>query len=207
MDRMALTVWIIALMCVRMVHSKPAVPSNWENNLQTVNSKNEVFFEGDMILPKRAVERAVEQGALTSPGIETEGLSLPGNVEAITAPLSLRWRHAVVPYVISSSLKKSFFGIFNPRKHIKNAMAAWSRNTCIKFRPKKSSDNNYIEFTSSRWGHCASHIGHQGGRQKVTLFYVTKKSFQSNTKIPEMLCNGCWYPTGHPHHTLTRGIV
>merc|ERR1711962_1446132 len=153
------------------LYSKVIMPSDWKNNLKTYSS-HEVIFEGDMILPRSIVERVVEKGSIKSPNRTTED---DATVEtgAMTAPLNRRWKDGVVPYVIDKRLKCTGFMCKllrqNPEKHIRRAMAAWSKDTCIKFREKTPSDRDYIRFVKSKRGHCATYVGRWGFEQKVYL--------------------------------------
>lgn len=51
---------------------------------------------------------------------------------------------------------------------VEKAINAYHNNTCIKFVPRKSSDENYISIQSSSSG-CWSGVGRVGGRQVILV--------------------------------------
>ncbi|CAH1382705.1 hypothetical protein MTP99_006687 [Tenebrio molitor] len=73
-----------------------------------------------------------------------------------------RWKEGVVPYEISP---------FYPPKDvqmIKRAMEIYHKYTCIKFRPRTSSDPDYVSIVNRNTG-CWSSVGRIKGRQEVNL--------------------------------------
>lgn len=50
--------------------------------------------------------------------------------------------------------------------YIEKAINAYHDNTCIKFVPKKSTDEDYISIQSTNTG-CWSSVGRVGGRQVI----------------------------------------
>lgn len=53
--------------------------------------------------------------------------------------------------------------------YIEKAINAYHDNTCIKFVPKKSTDEDYISIQSTNTG-CWSSVGRVGGRQVIGQF-------------------------------------
>lgn len=51
---------------------------------------------------------------------------------------------------------------------ISDAMDDYHKMTCVKFRPRSTTDVDYISITSSNSG-CWSSVGRIGGRQEVNL--------------------------------------
>ncbi|XP_057667230.1 zinc metalloproteinase nas-13-like [Diorhabda carinulata] len=93
-----------------------------------------------------------------------------------------RWEKGQIPYEIS--------GLFstNDRKMIAKAMELYQKYTCISFRPRNESDDDYILITNQQTG-CWSSVGKKGGVQEVNL-----QSPQCTTKI------------GTPIHELMHAI-
>ncbi|XP_008216665.1 zinc metalloproteinase nas-13-like isoform X2 [Nasonia vitripennis] len=82
-----------------------------------------------------------------------------------------RWPGGVVPYMISP--------FFNEQQQrlIREAMADYHKNTCIKFKPYTGEETDYIRITAGNTG-CWSSVGRIGGPQDVNLQVpgcVTKK--------------------------------
>ncbi|XP_015592931.1 zinc metalloproteinase nas-13 isoform X2 [Cephus cinctus] len=82
-----------------------------------------------------------------------------------------RWPGGVIPYMISP--------YFNAQQQqlITDAMQEYHKNTCIKFKPYKGEENDYIRITAGNSG-CWSSVGRIGGPQDVNLQVpgcVTKK--------------------------------
>jgi len=67
-----------------------------------------------------------------------------------------------IPYIIS------FWGP-GTKGNIKEAAKLLSKNTCIDWVPKTSSDTNYVKFISKWFGGCWSQVGRSGGKQQINL--------------------------------------
>lgn len=73
------------------------------------------------------------------------------------------WTCGIIPY--SFDVHAFNTGYANV---IFTAMMEFQSKTCLRFRPRKFSDKDYIEFTSKGAG-CWSLVGKQGGKQNVNL--------------------------------------
>lgn len=84
--------------------------------------------------------------------------SLPG-----TVPVQL-WEHGIVPFVIDAQISSSL------RNKITMALNIFMDRTCVAFRTKTSSDEDYISFeaTSGR-SPCYSRLGRTGGKQILSI--------------------------------------
>ena len=98
----------------------------------------------------------------------TKAVALRGNTVAGGGKRSLgahndakRLWPLVVPYYISPSFSTT-------RKNmIKDAIKLWEDNTCIDFRPTKSSDDDWLHFKVGSG--CSSPVGRQGGGNTIKL--------------------------------------
>ncbi|OXU27095.1 hypothetical protein TSAR_011712 [Trichomalopsis sarcophagae] len=82
-----------------------------------------------------------------------------------------RWPGGVVPYMISPYFNEQ------QQRLIREAMADYHKNTCIKFKPYTGEETDYIRITAGNTG-CWSSVGRIGGPQDVNLQVpgcVTKK--------------------------------
>lgn len=68
-------------------------------------------------------------------------------------------QYAYVPYRYATG--------FSYQSVVQQAIAEYNAKTCIRFRPYRSTDRNYIEFVHSSG--CFSMIGKTGGRQQISL--------------------------------------
>ncbi|XP_053982426.1 zinc metalloproteinase nas-4-like [Hylaeus volcanicus] len=75
---------------------------------------------------------------------------------------SARWPGGVVPYVLSPYFNAE------QRKVITDAMNDYHKYTCIKFKPYKGEESDYVRITAGNSG-CWSSVGRIGGRQDVNL--------------------------------------
>ncbi|KAF7287628.1 hypothetical protein GWI33_005980 [Rhynchophorus ferrugineus] len=75
---------------------------------------------------------------------------------------TFRWPNGVIPYTIEGNFDSDSL------KNIERAMDIYHKYTCIKFRGKQSSDDDYIAIVSASTG-CWSSVGRIGGRQEVNL--------------------------------------
>ncbi|VEN61050.1 unnamed protein product [Callosobruchus maculatus] len=73
-----------------------------------------------------------------------------------------RWPNGVLPYVIKGNYT------VNETEVIKKAVELYHKYTCLTFREKLPSDEDYFAIVSSDIG-CWSNIGRQGGMQVVNL--------------------------------------
>ncbi|XP_028402334.1 zinc metalloproteinase nas-15-like [Dendronephthya gigantea] len=124
-------------------------------------TKNEMMFEGDMIMPVEEVERAIHGEDLDSS---------PGRTRK--ARRNRLWPNGVVPYVFSSSVKNpvlNLVGLKGPTENaIRGAMKEWEEKTCIRFVPR-TNQASYVEFIDGGFGKCYSHVGRVGGKQSISL--------------------------------------
>lgn len=74
-----------------------------------------------------------------------------------------RWPNGIVPYFISNSFQEST-RLLIERKCIQQYLD----KTCLKFIPKRPSDQNYISIENGHSG-CWSNIGMSGGKQTLNL--------------------------------------
>ena len=73
----------------------------------TAETAGGVFFEGDMILPRKMVKLAVDEGSMVQSEEKRKGTGDgEPETETITAPLFMRWPNGIVPYVIHKDLSK-----------------------------------------------------------------------------------------------------
>ncbi|KOC64282.1 Astacin, partial [Habropoda laboriosa] len=75
----------------------------------------------------------------------------------------LRWPGGIIPYYI----KEDGFGK-KDIEVIKGALEDYNKNTCIRFRPYRSGDKDYIYIKTSNTG-CWSYVGRQNNGQVVNL--------------------------------------
>ncbi|KAG5874821.1 hypothetical protein JTB14_030209 [Gonioctena quinquepunctata] len=73
-----------------------------------------------------------------------------------------RWKNGVIPYEISGFFPNDGLNV------IMRAMDLYKKYTCVSFRPKVSTDKDYISITNDRTG-CWSSVGRIGGRQLINL--------------------------------------
>lgn len=67
----------------------------------------------------------------------------------------------VVPYYISNSFSST------RKQMIRDAIKLWEDNTCINFRPTRSSDDDWLHFKTGSG--CSSPVGRQGGSNTIRL--------------------------------------
>lgn len=72
------------------------------------------------------------------------------------------WPGGVIPYTIAYSIPESS----KIRQLLKDAMAEWERNTCIRFE-ERVNQSDYVEFYYGEG--CNSDVGRAGGRQTTSL--------------------------------------
>ncbi|CAD7092378.1 unnamed protein product [Hermetia illucens] len=75
---------------------------------------------------------------------------------------SYRWPNGVIPFEIRGTFSSQ------EMQTIKTAIAAYHKNTCIKFVPRKDIDKDYVSIQASPSG-CWSSVGRTGGQQIVNL--------------------------------------
>jgi len=111
--------------------------------------KNGELFEGDMVMDD-SIRRAVLGLNKKRSAVE---LALEGHRK--------HWPDGVVPYVIDESLKPQLV------KRVHQAIAEFKQYTCIKYVPKKPSDEDYVIIKDGKG--CSSSVGRQGGKQYIHL--------------------------------------
>lgn len=117
--------------------------------------RNGELFEGDMVMDN-TIRRAV--------------LGLNSKRSAIQAAAEGKRRHwplGVVPYTVDDSFKPIL------RKQLKAAIVEFNEYTCVHYRPKRDTDENYVTFTDGKG--CSSSVGRQGGQQFIHLAYGCKR--------------------------------
>jgi hypothetical protein len=72
-----------------------------------------------------------------------------------------RWPDGVIPYELDATYNS------DQRQAIFDAMGFWTRNTQVRFRPKLSSDADWVYFQND--GHNDSFIGKKGGKQLIRV--------------------------------------
>ncbi|XP_059152837.1 tolloid-like protein 1 isoform X2 [Physella acuta] len=82
---------------------------------------------------------------------------------AATAKAERLWDYGVIPFVIEANFSGSTKSLFTM------AMRHWENFTCITFKEKEPSDQNYILFTERSCG-CCSYVGKRGsGAQVISI--------------------------------------
>ncbi|XP_063709123.1 zinc metalloproteinase nas-4-like [Culicoides brevitarsis] len=76
---------------------------------------------------------------------------------------SYRWPGGVIPYEISRSFSAGARNLI-----VSQCFEAYHRNTCIRFRPRTASDENYL-FVDNQHSGCWSSVGMMRGRQVLNL--------------------------------------
>jgi hypothetical protein len=112
------------------------------------DGKTEIF-EGDIIMtPKLKMDIARSENVLN-------------NADSIAndAIDNGAWPHGEVPYTFAPG--------FGYGADVKLAIAEFHAKTCIRFRPRISSDKDYVQFVHD--GGCWSYIGRIVGMQKISL--------------------------------------
>lgn len=102
------------------------------------------------------------------------------------------WTRAIVPYYIDNSfsnLQLNFIKIYNKlnrpylfciaapaeKKVIRGGIDEYHNRTCIRFRPYKKGDTNWVEFKSNKLGCFSSDIGmKKNGAQVINLQHKNK---------------------------------
>ncbi|XP_076445894.1 uncharacterized protein LOC143283535 [Babylonia areolata] len=108
-----------------------------------------VFYQGDIVLDK-AVDRYI------FPEVNHTRFR-----RATIRMRDKQWKDGVVPYVISGSVSAQ------SRRVILRAFKHISQRTCITFRKKKESDEDFVKFIGEPG--CWSAIGRSGGQQLLSL--------------------------------------
>lgn len=95
-------------------------------------------------------------------GLLEGDIQTPRGRNAVRNPYA-RWPCGIIPYTFE-------YGSFSTAQTnlIYQAINEYHTHTCLRFHPKKSTDYNYIEFTS-RYAGCWASVGMQGGKQNVNL--------------------------------------
>nr|XP_012563410.1 unnamed protein product [Hydra vulgaris] len=73
----------------------------------------------------------------------------------------IKWDNGVLPYVIDESLKPCAYNL------LMEAIEEFKKRTCIKLVPR-TNESDYVIYTSEE-DTCSSHIGRQGGPQKIFI--------------------------------------
>ncbi|XP_063238329.1 hatching enzyme 1.2 [Bacillus rossius redtenbacheri] len=92
---------------------------------------------------------------------------------------AVHWLNGVVPYVIDKEhFTKDQLDV------IHEAMKEFHQKTCLRFRPHKKADEDYVMFRGNRSG-CWSYVGKRGGGQVINL--QTKGCVHHGIVVHEML--------------------
>lgn len=75
---------------------------------------------------------------------------------------SYRWSNGVIPFEIAGTFDAQSINL------IEKAMNSYHQNTCIKFKPRSSTDRDYLSIQNSASG-CWSSVGRVGGKQVLNL--------------------------------------
>jgi hypothetical protein len=99
-----------------------------------------------------------------------------------TSNASRRWRRHVVPFVIDDSVRE------NPQnvEAVELAVEMWNAGSCLRFRPKRDSDVDFVEFVR-HLEQCTSPLGRQGGRQQIRCPFESNDSDQLKGKAGRLL--------------------
>ncbi|XP_065173105.1 zinc metalloproteinase nas-8-like [Atheta coriaria] len=101
----------------------------------------------------------------------------PNGRNGLIAEVS-HWKDGIIPYEIRGSFNQRELGL------ISDAMDAYKHYTCLRFRPRASTDVDYVVLENANTG-CWSSVGRVGGKQVVNL------------QTP-----GCFSQVGTPIHEL-----
>lgn len=133
------------------------IPNNERNRARRFGNPEEhgPYLEGDLLIPYEG----------------RNGISLE----------SARWPNREIPYEIQRGFSKFFKNLNlgvknyscvfidqNEVKRIQQAFNEYHTKTCIKFIPRRQSDQNYISIENNPTG-CWSSVGKIGGKQVVNL--------------------------------------
>ncbi|XP_064629754.1 zinc metalloproteinase nas-36-like isoform X2 [Lineus longissimus] len=113
------------------------------------------FFEGDIVLDKEDSVRAERWWRR-----QNRRRGLRSRRETVKQKKRL-WPKAIVPFTIDPRLPPT------TKKNIAEAILHYERFTCLRFRPRKYSDVDYIRYSYQPG--CWSYIGRQGGPQRLVL--------------------------------------
>ncbi|MDR1369676.1 MAG: M12 family metallopeptidase [Dysgonamonadaceae bacterium] len=105
---------------------------------------NFYVFEGDIVLNEEQKDKLGSNTTLRS-----------------TINVADRWPQGIIYYSINPSLTNTF--------RVTDAIAHWENETNIRFAPKTSANNNYLEFVPDNEGCYSDGIGYRGGHQVIGL--------------------------------------
>lgn len=122
-------------------------------------------------LPETDIGNTIEQSANISdvnpeelgPYAEGDILIPHGAPRSGIVGESYRWPGGIVPYEVSRGFSAKARAMI-----VNECLEAYHRNTCLRFRPRKTSDQNYV-FIDNGYSGCWSSVGMNGGRQVVNL--------------------------------------
>lgn len=118
--------------------------NEWEHNRSSGNPEEMgTYFEGDILFP-------INQSTTTSNG--RNGI----------VSQSYRWPSGIIPFEITGSFDAQSMNL------IEKAINSYHQNTCIKFKPRTSTDRDFISIQNSASG-CWSSVGRVGGKQIINL--------------------------------------
>lgn len=117
-------------------------------------STNSVIIEGDIVYSKNVKDLISISKSLPS-GNDA------GQKRKVIRGLIHYWNNGIIPYVISSNLADP------TRRSIRLAYRRLQNKTCLRFKPRTTTDKDYISFVDENG--CFSSVGRQGGKQKISL--------------------------------------
>lgn len=125
-----------------------------------------LIVEGDIVMDKKLMKIRDEMSQRPRYGNPDEDFSsqltprVKRNLYDRRRTHEHRWRHGLVPYIISTELSQP------ARKAIHAAIRQIEKYTCVRFTPLKY-EKDYVEFIMDHG--CYSSIGRQGGRQIISV--------------------------------------
>lgn len=138
------------------------MPSGKIESLEVELVDGREIIDGDILLPQKKMPSA----------------------SVIVDAAGSRWRQGVIPFVIASDMPNE------SRENIYRAMLEISFYTSVRFVERKSQMMDYVLFTPSDKGICASPVGREGGMQEIVLSPRCKKG----STIHEMMhALGFWH--------------
>lgn len=114
--------------------------NEWERTRSGNPEEMGTYLEGDILFP-------INQSSSGRNGIVNQ---------------SYRWPNGVIPFEIAGSFDAQSMNL------IEKAINSYHQNTCIKFKPRSSTNRDYISIQNSASG-CWSSVGRVGGKQVLNL--------------------------------------
>ena len=159
-------------------------------------AEDEILFEGDIEISLEDVRKYYdidsaaekELHELVQPTHDGES-SMEVDKRAARNEERRMWTDNTVPYEISTEFTEG------EQQVIEEAIAVWSRETCVRFI-EKTTELDYIRFITSL-NVCSSHVGRYGGVQNISLTsYCASKERVILHEIGHAL--GLWHEQSRP---------